>query len=152
MQQGEREGRRAKLGREVFRMIRGVHHIAYVVADLDKTVEMMERVFGMRPFRRETIEQAGQEVVLYDLEGGATLEVIRPLHEGTIWAEFVRQHGDGIHHIGYSVDGIDDRLRELEARGVALKDSEARRSGVGWMVASVDPKSTNGLWFQLVQP
>jgi methylmalonyl-CoA/ethylmalonyl-CoA epimerase len=133
-------------------MIRGVHHIAYVVADLDGMVEMMERVFGMKPFRRETIEKAGQEVALYEMEGGATLEVIRPLHEETIWAEFVRQHGDGIHHIGYSVDGINDRLKELEARGVALKDNEARMSGVGWMVASVDPKSTNGLWFQLVQP
>jgi methylmalonyl-CoA/ethylmalonyl-CoA epimerase len=133
-------------------MIRGVHHIAYVVADLDSMVEMMERVFGMKPFRRDTIEKSGQEVALFEMEGGATLEVIRPLHEQTIWAEFVRKHGDGIHHIGYSVDGINDRLKELEARGVALKDDEARLSGVGWMVASVDPKSTNGLWFQLVQP
>jgi methylmalonyl-CoA/ethylmalonyl-CoA epimerase len=133
-------------------MIRGVHHIAYVVADLDSMVEMMERVFGMKPFRRDTIEKSGQEVALYEMEGGATLEVIRPLHEQTIWAEFVRKHGDGIHHIGYSVDGINDRLKELEARGVALKDDEARLSGVGWMVASVDPKSTNGLVFQLVQP
>jgi methylmalonyl-CoA/ethylmalonyl-CoA epimerase len=133
-------------------MIRGVHHIAYVVADLDSMVEMMERVFGMKPFRRDTIEKSGQEVALFEMEGGATLEVIRPLHEQTIWAEFVRKHGDGIHHIGYSVDGINDRLKELESRGVALKDDEARLSGVGWMVASVDPKSTNGLWFQLVQP
>ena len=50
------------------------------------------------------------------------------------------------------MDGINDRLNDLESKGVALKDNEARMSGVGWMVASVDPKSTNGLWFQLVQP
>ena len=64
-------------------MLKGVHHIAYVVADLDKMVDMMERVFGMRPSRRETIEKSGQEVALYDMDGGATLEVIRPLHDNT---------------------------------------------------------------------
>ncbi len=134
-------------------MLKGIHHVAYVVADMDKTVEMFDRVFGMKPSRRENIEQSGQEVALYELEGGATLEVIRPLHENTLWAEFLRQHGgDGIHHVAYKVEGIDDRLRELEDHGVALIDRQAKVSGVGWTVASVDPHSTNGLWFQLVQP
>jgi len=134
-------------------MLRGVHHVAYVVADMENTVEMFERVFGMKPYRREEIESSGQEVALYQLEGGATLEVIRPLHENTLWAEFLRRHGgDGVHHVAYSVDGINQRLLELESRGVALIDREAKVSGVGWTVASVDPASTNGLWFQLVQP
>lgn len=134
-------------------MLRGVHHVAYVVADMEKTVEMFERVFGMKPYRREEIERSGQEVALYQLEGGATLEVIRPLHENTLWAEFLRRHGgDGVHHVAYSVDGINQRLLELESKGVALIDREAKVSGVGWTVASVDPASTNGLWFQLVQP
>lgn len=79
--------------------------------------------------------------------------MIRPLHENTIWAEFLRKHGgDGIHHIGYAVEGIDGRLGELEARGIGLIDKESKVSGVGWTVGSVDPESTNGLWFQLVQP
>jgi len=134
-------------------MLRGVHHVAYVVADMENTVEMFERVFGMKPYRREEIESSGQEVALYQLEGGATLEVIRPLHENTLWAEFLRRHGgDGVHHVAYSVDGINQRLLELESKGVALIDREAKVSGVGWTVASVDPASTNGLWFQLVQP
>ena len=134
-------------------MLRGVHHVAYVVADMENTVEMFERVFGMKPYRREEIESSGQEVALYQLEGGATLEVIRPLHENTLWAEFLRRHGgDGVHHVAYSVDGINERLLELESKGVALIDREAKVSGVGWTVASVDPASTNGLWFQLVQP
>jgi len=134
-------------------MLKGVHHIAYVVADMDKMVEMMERVFGMKPNRRLEVPQSAQEVALYEMEGGATLEVIRPLHEDCIWAEFLRRTGgDGIHHIGYAVDGIDERLRDLDSQGVDLIDSESKVSGVGWTVGSVDPSSTIGLWFQLVQP
>lgn len=134
-------------------MLKGVHHIAYVVADMDRMVEMLERVFGMKPTRRLDVPQSAQEVALYELEGGATLEVIRPLHDDCIWAEFLRRTGgDGIHHIGYSVEGIDGRLRELESEGVKLIDTESKVSGVGWTVGSVDPSSTNGLWFQLVQP
>lgn len=134
-------------------MLRGVHHIAYVVADMDKMVEMLDRVFGMKPDRRLDVPQSGQEVALFELPDGGTLEVIRPLHENTIWAEFLRKHGgDGIHHIGYAVDGIDDRLKDLAESGVGLIDQESKVSGVGWTVGSVDPRSTNGLWFQLVQP
>ncbi len=134
-------------------MLNGIHHVAYVVADMDKTVEMFERVFDMKPFRREEIEKSGQEVALYELDSGSTLEVIRPLHENTLWAEFLREHGgDGIHHVAYKVDGINDRLRELESKGVSLINRQAITSGVGWCVASIDPKSTNDLWFQLVQP
>lgn len=134
-------------------MLKGFHHVAYVVADLDRTIEMFDRVFGMKPSRRQTVEAAGQEVALYEMEGGSTLEVIRPLHEDTIWADFLRRHGgDGIHHVGYAVDGIDDRLRELEESGVKLKDQRSKVSGVGWTVGSVDPESTNELRFQLVQP
>ena len=134
-------------------MLRGVHHVAYVVADMDKMIGMLDRVFGMKPSRRLDVPQSGQEVALYELPDGGTLEVIRPLHENTIWAEFLRKHGgDGIHHIGYAVDGIDERLKDLAAGGVELIDEKSKVSGVGWMVGSVDPGSTNGLWFQLVQP
>lgn len=134
-------------------MLKGVHHIAYVVANMDKMVEMLDRVFGMKPVRRLDVPQSAQEVALFALEGGATLEVIRPLTEDCIWAEFLRRTGgDGIHHIGYSVDGIDARLKELEEKGVQLIDRESKVSGVGWTVGSVDPASTIGLWFQLVQP
>lgn len=134
-------------------MLRGVHHVAYVVADMDKMAEMLDRIFGMKPNRRLDVPQSGQEVALYELPDGGTLEVIRPLHENTIWAEFLRRHGgEGIHHIGYAVDGINERLKELELGGVELIDKESKVSGVGWTVGSVDPSSTNGLWFQLVQP
>ena len=134
-------------------MLKGVHHIAYVVADMDKMVEMLDRVFGMKPNRRLDVPQSAQEVALYELEGGATLEVIRPLTEDCIWAEFLRRTGgDGIHHIGYAVEGIDDRLKDLQKEGVELIDTESKISGVGWQVGSVDPASTIGLWFQLVQP
>ncbi|HEX9015906.1 MAG TPA: VOC family protein [Chloroflexota bacterium] len=134
-------------------MLKGVHHIAYVVADMDRMVEMMDRVFGMKPQRRLEVPQSAQEVALFEMEGGATLEVIRPLNDHCIWAEFLRMHGgDGIHHIGYAVDGIDARLSELEANGIKLIDQRSKVSGVGWTVGSVDPESTIGLWFQLVQP
>ncbi len=127
--------------------------MAYVVADMDKMVEMLDRVFGMRPNRRLDVPQSGQEVALYEMPDGGTLEVIRPLHDDTIWAKFLREHGgDGIHHIGYAVDGINERLKDLDGQGVKLIDAEAKVSGVGWTVGSVNPDSTNGLWFQLVQP
>ncbi len=68
------------------------------------------------------------------------------------WAAFIREHGEGIQHIGYAVDGIDERPAGLEARGVAAVHELSRLCVVGRRVANVAPESTNGVSFQSVQP
>lgn len=133
-------------------MLKDVHHVVYVVANLEKTMGMFSRVFGMEPTRRLTVEKTGQDIALYEMESGATIEIIMPLKEESVWAEFLRQHGDGVQLVGYTVDGVNQRLRELESKGVELADREARVSPIGWKVANIVPRSTNGLRFQMYEP
>src|SRR5215207_8250936 len=93
-----------------------LHHVAFVVADLDLALEGQRRI-GFRDSERFTLEEQGVEVAT--LQAGASwIELIRPLDpEGTI-ARFLAKRGEGFHHVAYAVPDLEAALRTLQEAGV----------------------------------
>jgi methylmalonyl-CoA epimerase len=95
-------------------------------------------------------------------EGPGFLERMYPVGESyvqTLEAEgdglvqrFLDRRGPGLHHVAFTVDAIDAALADLEARGVALIDREARAGGMGTRVAFLHPSATGGVLVELVEP
>ena len=78
-------------------MLGRIHHVAYVVADIDAGLDRLGATFGLTPAVREVMEEQGVEAVLCGTPGGA-VELIRPLDpEGAI-ARFLDSRGEGLHH------------------------------------------------------
>jgi methylmalonyl-CoA epimerase len=131
-------------------MLGRIHHVAYVVADIDAALERLGAGFGLRPEIRETMEDQGVEAVLCGPAGGA-VELIRPLDpEGAI-ARFLDSRGEGLHHVAFEVDDLAAALDDLRGRGAELIDERPRRGLGGHMVAFVHPRSANGVLTELVQ-
>ena len=73
-----------------------IHHVGYVVADLDAAVAELRRTLPLEVTVRETMEAQGVEAVMCE-GGGAAVELIRPLDpEGAI-ARFMAKRGEGFH-------------------------------------------------------
>jgi methylmalonyl-CoA/ethylmalonyl-CoA epimerase len=70
--------------------------------------------------------------------------------EGPI-GKFLEKRGEGIHHIAYAVDDIEERLREAEAAGIRLIDSTSRPGAEGMSIAFLHPKSTFGVLTELCE-
>jgi hypothetical protein len=51
------------------------------------------------------------------------LEVIQPLEGPTIYEEFLRDHGEGMHHLGIFASDFDASVRDFESRGYTLVQS-----------------------------
>jgi hypothetical protein len=110
---------------------RGVAQIAIVVPDLDPVLERYHRLFGIGPWhiytyakplvkrmtRRGKPAEHAMRVALCYL-GDTRIELIQPLEGDTVYAEFVKAHGYGVHHLGFLTE---DMGRDLEA---------ARRAGI----------------------
>lgn len=45
------------------------------------------------------------------------LELIQPLDEKGVYAEFLKEHGQGIHHIALSFEDENDYINTVEERG-----------------------------------
>jgi len=52
--------------------------------------------------------------------GGVSLELIEPIGGPSTWAEHLENHGEGVHHLAFRTDGMDDTIARLEGKGLSL--------------------------------
>ena len=131
-------------------MLGPLHHVGYVVADLDRGLAELERSLGLTPVVREVMEEQGVEAVLCGEEGGQ-VELITPLDSESAIARFMEARGEGFHHVAFAVPDLEAALAGLRSRGAELIDSRPRRGLGGHMVAFVHPRSGLGVLTELVQ-
>lgn len=128
--------------------ISGIEHIGIAVRDLDESIRFYEGVLGLQCYAVE--EVAGQQVRTAFFRVGETkielLESTGP--EGPI-ARFIKQRGEGIHHIAYAVDDADRSLAELEKKGLRLVGQSATKGAEGLLTGFIHPSSTGGVLTEL---
>ena len=127
-----------------------IHHVGYVVADLDAGIAAFGRTFAADATHREVMDAQGVEAVMLEGAGGA-VELIRPLDpEGAI-ARFMAKRGEGFHHVAFAVPDLDATLAGLASRGVELIDERGRVGLGGHLVAFLHPRSSLGVLTELIQ-
>jgi methylmalonyl-CoA/ethylmalonyl-CoA epimerase len=127
-----------------------LHHVAYVVADLDAALPLFVARFGLPVEVREVMSEQGVEAVMLGA-GGAGVELITPLDPDGAIARFLDKRGEGLHHVAFGVPDISAALAELARDGVELIDTTARRGLGGHLVAFVHPRSAAGALTELVE-
>ena len=130
-------------------MVKGVNHIGILVGNLDETLQLYQDLFGAKPGKIETVAEQGVKTALIDMGGATKLEIMEPL-PGSGIAKALEKRGEGLHHISFEVDDINQSLDSLASKSVELIDKKARR-GLEGMIAFVHPKSTKGVLVELCQ-
>jgi methylmalonyl-CoA/ethylmalonyl-CoA epimerase len=128
-----------------------IDHIGVATDDLDGTLALYEKTFGMPLAHRETVESQGVEAALLDI-GDGHVELLTPLEPDTPVGKYLAKRGPGLHHVAYAVRDIDDVLGRLKGAGVELIDSEPRQGIRNSRVAFLHPRSTGGVLTELVEP
>ena len=111
----------------------GVAQVGLVVRDLDRTVECYWRQFGIGPwhfytYRRPLVKQMtyrGQPAdyamrIALAWIGPLRIELIEMAGGDSVYADFVQEHGYGVHHFGVLVDDMDAALAQAAAAGLAM--------------------------------
>ena len=52
--------------------------------------------------------------------GGILLEIIEPLHGQNIYSEFLKEKGEGLHHVAFNVDNYDEAIAFFRDQGVHI--------------------------------
>jgi methylmalonyl-CoA/ethylmalonyl-CoA epimerase len=127
-----------------------IHHVGYVVRDLDAAIAALGATFAAEVTAREVMDAQGVEAVMLEGPGGA-IELITPLDpEGAI-GRFMEKRGEGFHHVAVAVPDIEAALDGLAADGVELIDRHGRRGLGGHVVAFIHPRSAVGVLTELVE-
>ena len=127
---------------------RHLNHVAIAVRDIEDTLSFYRDLFGLSGGEVEEVADQGVKAVLVRV-GGSQLEFIQPTDPGGSVARFIERRGEGLHHVCFEVDDLQQKLDLLAARGVELVDSSPRQ-GLCGMIAFLSPRSTRGVLVELV--
>lgn len=127
-----------------------LHHVGYVVADLDAAIARLEGLAGTHVTVREVMDGQGVEAAMCATAGGL-IELITPLDEDGAIARFLRSRGEGFHHVAFSVPDAAAALAALADAGAELIDEAPRRGLGGHMVGFVHPRSALGVLTEVVE-
>lgn len=130
-------------------MFNKIHHIGIAVRDMDAAIKKYEMV-GAKVLGREPSKDGKLELAMLDL-GGDLIEPIAPIQGESGVSKFIEQRGEGIHHFAFEVDDIAAELAKLKGEGFDLIDEKARPGFMGHMIAFIQPKSTMGSLWELVE-
>ena len=104
--------------------------VALVVRDLQASMKTYVERYGIGPweiyeFNPDTVENMkahGESVesswrLALARVGGVMWELIEPLDDHSIYAEFLAEHGEGVHHVGMAGTAFEHTLAEFDSEG-----------------------------------
>ena len=122
-------------------MFTKIHHIAFVVADIEDAMDRFEDNYDMTLVNRDEVTGAfSMDVALYNA-GDNIVELIEPLGASGWTYDVLQEQGEGWFHIAFEVDDIRESMAELESRGIRVKDDEPQE-GYDWEVVTLDERDT----------
>ena len=129
-----------------------INHIAFAVNSLSEAEDLYINTLGLKVKHREVIEDQGVKTsMLVSAQGETSIELLEPLDDDSPISKFLQKRGEGIHHICFEVENIEDYLEHIKRLDIELIDMSPRIGAYGAKVAFIHPKSMNGVLVELAQ-
>ena len=125
-------------------MISKISHLGIAVKDLNSAKEMYRKLFQSEPSEPEYVEDQKVNVVKFKV-GESTIELLEGTSADSPITKFIEKKGEGIHHVAYESDDIDDDLKRLNDEGFELIDKEPKVGSDNMLIAFIKPKSVGGV-------
>lgn len=116
-------------------MFEHVHHIAYVVSNMEDAIRVFGDKFGLELSDRRVVEgERAVEIAAFRC-GPTLIELIRPINHPSL-AQFLRERGPGLHHIAFAVRDLASGIHELQEKDIFV--GEPFDAPTGWKIAYFD--------------
>ncbi len=127
-----------------------IEHIGIAVKSLEESIPYWEKVFGLHCYAIEEVADQKVKTAFFKI-GQTKIELLQSTDpEGPI-GKFIEKKGEGIHHIAFAVEGIEQALSEVESKGIRLIDKTPRKGAEGLEIAFLHPASTHGVLTELCE-
>lgn len=131
-------------------MIKKVDHIGIAVRSLEEALPFYTEVLGLEVQAIEEVDSEKVKVAFIQV-GETKLELLEPTSPDSPIAQAIEKRGEGIHHVALGVDSIEDRIKEMQEKGIQMLQDKAKTGAGGALVAFMHPKSTGRVLYELCE-
>jgi methylmalonyl-CoA/ethylmalonyl-CoA epimerase len=119
-----------------------IEHIGIAVQDIEASNKLFAKLLNTEHYKMEEVESE-HVITSFFKVGEVKIELLQATHESSAIAKFVEKKGEGVHHIAFAVDNVNEELKRLESEGFDAIHEKGKKGADGKIIAFLHPKSTN---------
>lgn len=127
-----------------------LEHIGIAVRNLEESNALFTRLLGTAPYKTETVEREGVRTSFFRV-GDVKIELLEATRPDSAIATFVEKRGEGLHHLAFDVDNVQEKIQDFKTGGFSLLSDRPLPGADNKMIAFLHPKSTNGVLVEICE-
>lgn len=127
-----------------------IEHLGIAVHSLETSDQLFARLLGKESYKKESVEREGVTTSFYQI-GESKIELLEATNPESPISKFISKKGEGIHHIAFGVENIQEEIERLKKEGFQFISEEPKDGADNKLVVFLHPKSTNGVLVELCQ-
>ena len=127
-----------------------IDHLGIAVNSIGDGKKFWTDVLGLKFEGSETVAEQKVTTAFFPV-GESEVELLESTAPDGPVAKYIEKRGEGIQHVAFRVENIEEALEELKIKGIKLIDEKPRIGAGGAKIAFLHPKSTNGVLVELCE-
>ena len=127
-----------------------IDHIGVAVKDLQSSSQLFEKLLGKPSYKTETVASEKVTTEFFEI-GESKIELLLAESDDSPIAKFIEKRGEGIHHIAFEVDNIENEINRLKNEGFQFIAEEPKKGADNKLICFLHPKTSNGVLVELCQ-
>jgi len=127
-----------------------IEHIGIAVKNLNEAIKFYEAILGLKCYAVEEVKDQKVKTAFFKI-GQTKIELLETTDSKGPIGKFIEKKGEGIHHIAFAAENLDQSLRELKEKQVKLIDETPRKGAEGLNIVFINPKSTFGVLTEICE-
>ena len=127
-----------------------IEHIAIAVKSLSTSIPLFEKLLGTPCYKTEEVESEKVKTAFFRT-GENKIELLEGMDPDGVIARFISKKGEGLHHIAFGVENLEERITALKKEGFEFISEVPKMGADNKMIVFLHPKCTNGVLVELCQ-
>jgi len=126
-------------------------HIAVVVSEMGKGLEFYRDLLGLKLHATHEVPDQKVEISMMEAADGSRIELLKATAPDSPVAKYIAKKGEGLHHLAFTVENLEEALNRFKEAGARLIDREPRIGAGGTRIAFIHPQAASGVLIELVE-
>jgi methylmalonyl-CoA/ethylmalonyl-CoA epimerase len=121
-----------------------IEHIGIAVKNLNESNLLFAKLLGKPHYKIEEVPSEGVRTSFFDV-GGIKIELVEATRTDSPIAKFIEKRGEGLHHIAFAVDKIEEHMDDAVEKGFRFLSENPKDGADNKQIVFMHPKTSNNV-------